>query len=402
MATNGKRAFEPGVLFQKILKGMIMTRSQSHLAAFEPGNSRNTVLRLAAEVLGIPISDMPRMRHTSGGNMEERSVQNEINSSILSKSAPSSLRAGDVMFPRPEKTVEGYLNGSAEPGVYSRLRKSYFDENSSKKRLGAQLRSPHVVYDAATNMIDRLEGGRNPAYYDEDTEQYIIDATQKRANPRYEYLLPQEAEIKQREWKRRNYRFGQDNDWNPMQFLYGWNDGYTRNVIGDEQEMNKYKNNTDRQKREDKLIADVAKLSYNNAYDGGLLYNSGRGQMRQENLAGDIIQETPDLGDILMQRRLELEKQPLSYFAKSKRVNEIKRKQGLSILDAIEKAKRGAIQAYGDSYSEMTPANLIQKIVGSQIEDPLHRNVYDGIYNGIRDIHLQKRAEEDLRKYLFE
>jgi len=374
--------------------------AESHLAPFAPGNAKNTILHLVARAFGIPVNNAPSVLD----DFEQRTEQNRINSDILSGSAGAYpfLRPGDVRIPGSAKMTESYLNGFPDPNVHSRLRKSYFDEDSSKKRFGYQLRSPHVIYDTATNMVDRLEGGKNPAYYDEDTEQYIIGATQKRANPRYEYLLPHEAEKRQKEWESKNYRLGQNNKWNPLQILYGYNDAYTRNTIGNEQVIPVREKNIDRQKREDRLISQVAKLDYNNAYDDNWLYNWGREQMKPEELPGQAIQEFSDYGDRLMQRRLKIEKQPLDYFKKSKRVNEIKHDQGSGIFDAIEEVKRRAIQEYAKPYYQKIPANLAQKIIGQSIKNDDLRNAYDILYDAVTDLPVSKRAEENLRKYLFE
>lgn len=56
----------------------------------------------------------------------------------------------------------------------------------------------------------------HPCYYDRDIENCIIDKTQRRVNPRYEYLLPVEAEEKKKDWEGKNQGSDNFDKWNPL------------------------------------------------------------------------------------------------------------------------------------------------------------------------------------------
>lgn len=74
--------------------------ARSHLAAFEPGNSRNTVLRLAAEALGIPIADTKQGK-TSGsyydGSRPEFPAGNKTLFSMVADRVPVPARKPVLM-----------------------------------------------------------------------------------------------------------------------------------------------------------------------------------------------------------------------------------------------------------------------------------------------------------------
>lgn len=370
--------------------------ANSHLLPFARGNSKNTILYLVAKAYGIPLSEATNTETADAG----------YDSAGIDSYRPMPATAGQpgwapADFTNKSDNVAELLN-SVNNSPYTRLRKHYFDENTRQNRLGMQPRLPHVLYDRATNRIDTLGKEDNPYHYDEDTEQYIIEATQKRPNHRYDFLLPDEAEKRQQEWYEKNHRMGQDSKLNPLQSVYGYNDSYTRNTIGYDYLHLNEKTGAERQSNEDRILTEVAKLAYRNGYDNNFLYGLGRQKFRPNNLALEVLQEFPDMGDIIMQKKLDIENLPFKLLKNSPRVAEIRRERQLGILDAIEEVKRQAAEVYGQYFRNKVPANIAQKLIGHMIEDDGHRAVYDAVYDGITNTPVAEKAEKALRKYLYE
>lgn len=382
---------------------------KSHLAGFAPGRSKNTMLRLAAEAFGIPLNRGRKAGAYRADAGEESALDDRDNRDrgIPFQPQPDGQSAfPPAGNPAPAPTFENDFPLSADANMYPRLRKSYFDENSRKTRLGRQLRSPHVLYDSATNRIDRLEAGAHPHFYDEDTEQYIIDRAQKRASPRYEYLLPDEAEEKRQNWERENSRSVKGEKWNPLQIWHGFMDSFTKTKLNGDELAAFHRGGPDdeKQRYQDYLTGEAAKLDFKRGGDESFFSSLGESQVKSSRhpLAAGI-NAASGIGDKLAAKRLQLEREPFSFFRNNRRVRELMQNENLGITDAIEEFKKRAVEHYMEPYyKNKLPADLVSELFKRQFQDQVIENIFDGLYQGITENKVGGRAEDLFRKYVYE